>query len=134
MEHSCSFFGFGNISCGEAQEDVVKLVECEADISGHLGGCGLSKLEISEAQLILLRAGRFNVSKEQQQAMYICSAHRTKLGRRWRPLRSCQYPGHVGPLHQYKNRGVFNAQLSCEVQTLYGALVQIGSRKYLIIF
>ena len=136
MEKSCSFSGFGNIFCGEvnghADHEVRELMDCQADISGHLASCGLSKLEITEAQLILFRAGRFGVSDEQQKYMQICSTHRSKLGRRWRPLRSCQYPGHTGAAQKYKKPRVINLQMSREVQDLYGILVQIGSRKYSI--
>lgn len=134
MEKPCSFSGFGNILCGQVHDhedlEVVKLFDCQADVSGHLAGCGFSKLEITEAQLILFRAGRFGVSDEQQRSMQICATHRSKLGRRWRPLRSCQYPGHTGPVQRYKKPRVFNPQISREVQDLYGILVQIGSRMY----
>lgn len=134
MEKSCSFSGLGNIFCGEvhghADHDLMELMNCQADISGHLAGCNLSKLEITEAQLILFRAGRFCVSDEQQKSMQICATHRSKLGRKWRPLRSCQYPGHTGPVQKYKKPRVFNPQMSREVQDLYGVLVQIGSCKY----
>ena len=131
MEDLCSFNGFGGICCtGDGAHGAVKLNECTADVSGLLSSCGLSRLQISEAQLILYRAGRFAVTQEQQEKMSICSAHRSKLGTRWRPLRSCQYPSHTGLLRRYKNRMVFGIQLSTEVMSLYGTLVQIGSREF----
>jgi hypothetical protein len=133
MEKICSFFGLGNVSCGDSRgaDEVIQLSTCTSDVSVHLAMCHLSKSRLSESQLILARAGLFDVSPEQLKSMTICPSHRNKLGRYWRPLRSCQYPTHSGPVHQYKNRKVFNLQLTMEVHKLYGRLVQIGSRKYI---
>ena len=126
MSQLCSFYFLGDIQC---DQQVYKLVECDNDVFGHLSGCGLSKTNLKEEELILLRAGRFNTTHGQREAMNVCAAHRDALGRRWRPLRSCQYPGHTGPKKRYKYRGVFNPQIAQEVQAHYGILVQIGSRK-----
>ena len=132
MESHCSFFGIGSISCGEARgvSEVWKLSDCQVDISNHLASCGLSRSKLTESELILARAGLFNLSSEQENAMTICASHRFKLGRFWRPLRSCQYPDHTGPTRHCKSRHVFNVQLCQEVRTLFGRLVLIGSRKY----
>ena len=137
MDNSCSFFGFGGIFCNkkdanDSAYEIRKLLDCQDDISGHLAGCGLSKENINESKLLLLRAGRFEVSDHQQHYLFVCSAHRCSLGRKWRPLRSCQYPGHTGRSHQYKNPTVFTPCISREVLALYGSLVQIGSRKYIL--
>ena len=131
MEKICSFFGFGNVSCGESRGvvEVVQLSTCTGDISAHLAMCHLLKSGLSESQLILTQAGLFDVSPDQLKIMTVCPSHRHMLGRYWRPLRSCQYPTHSGPVHQYKNRKVFNLQLTMEVHRLYRCLVQIGSRK-----
>lgn len=135
MEKGCSFFGFGRISCGEARgvNEVWNLVDCVDNISGHLISCNLSKSELSESQLILARAGLFDVTQDQQQPMLICASHRFKLGRYWRPLRSCQYPAHEGRVRNCKSRHAFNVQLSKEVQKLYGQTIYIGSRKYIVL-
>lgn len=132
MEKTCSFFGLGSISCGESRgvDEVVKISSCINDVNSHLATCHLSKSGLSESQLILARSGLFDISPEQIESMTVCASHRHKLGRFWRPLRSCQYPAHSGPAHQYKSRKVFNLQLAMEVQKLFGCLVQIGSRKY----
>jgi len=132
MEESCSFFGIKEISCGDdrGQKGVVNLLDCTEDVSDHLSSCHLSKSGLTESQLILARSGLFDISPEVMKTMTVCSNHRVKLGRFWRPLRSCQYPAHSGPLHQYKSRSVINVRLSMEINKLYGILVQIGSRKY----
>ena len=131
MQAVCSFFGIRGMSCGDdrGQKGVVNLRDCVEDVSVHLASCHLSKSGLNESQLILARSGLFDISPEVKSTMTICSDHRAKLGRSWRPLRSCQYPAHSGPVHQYKTRNVFNVRLSMEVYKLYGVLVQIGSRK-----
>lgn len=131
MESSCSFFGIGSISCGEARgiDKVWKLSECQVEISTHLSTYGLSRSKLTEGQLILARAGLFDLSSEQINSMTICAGHRFKLGRFWRALRSCQYPDHTGPARNCSSRHVFNVQLSKEVHKLFGILVHIGSRK-----
>ena len=123
---SCSFSFLGGIQCNQ---QVFRLAECDKDVFGHLSGCGLSKTNLTEVELILLRAGRFNTTPEQREAMGVCSAHRDALGIRWRPLRSCQYPSHTGPQQRYKYRGVVNPKMAQEVQAHYGIVVQTGSRK-----
>ena len=129
---NCSLFGLGAISCGgdRGASNAVNLNECQHDIKVHLSRCHLSRSNLKEYQLILFRAGLFHVTEEQIENMNICPNHRNKLGRFWRPLRSCQYPQHCGPVRQLCNgRDVFNVQLSEVVLKLYGKLVQVGSRK-----
>lgn len=135
MDKSCSLFGLGGISCGEFRgaSSLVGLGDCVEDTSVHLHTCHLSKSGLSEFQLILARVGLFDTSLEMAKTMSICPNHRAKLGRYWRPLRSCQYPAHRGSIRSYKNRNVVNIQLSKEMNRLYGTLVQIGSRKYCFI-
>lgn len=127
----CSFFAIGGISCGDSRgrTGVVSILECDSDITTHLATCNLSRSDLKEYQLIVARSGLFDISEDKLKTMEICPSHRDKLGRLWRPLRSCQYPFHEGPLHKYKTRSVFNTRLSKEVMKMCGTLVQIGSRK-----
>ena len=94
----CSFFGVGKIECGESRgkEQVVLLKECNSDISNHLRSCHLSRAKVTEYGLILARAGIFDPPEERISQMTICPKHRHNLGEYWRPLRTCQYPGHEG--------------------------------------
>lgn len=129
---NCCLSGItASISCGECRgvNEVWRLLDCTEDTTSHLASCGLSNLHLTESQLILTRAGLFDIPVEQQQSMYICASHRFKLGRYWRALRSCQYPTHQGRVRRCQGRSVFNIQTAKEVKLLYGTTVSIGSRK-----
>jgi len=65
----------------------------------------------------------------QQECMWICPNHRYNLGRKWRPLKTCQYPLHSGARKKLKNKDVVNVQMSRNVQTIFGVTVPIGSGK-----
>ena len=107
----------------------VSLGSCNDDIIGHLAGCHLSRERLTEYQLILARAGLFDLPDEQLQCMKICPKHRHNLGRFWRPVRSCQYPAHTGRPRNIKGNRVINLQVAREVHTMYDKTVHIGSRK-----
>jgi hypothetical protein len=95
----------------------------------------LSKSNLRENELIAIRAGMFNLPKTSLiKMMFICPSHRHNLGRFWRPLRPCQYSLYSGPVRKCTGRDVFNVLLSKTVFTLYGKLIQIGSRKYYATF
>jgi hypothetical protein len=132
MEKSCSFVGVGGISCGASRglREISCLFDCKEDMSGQLSNCHLSKSNLRESELIAIRAGMFNRTEDQFKMMSICPSHRHNLGRFWRPLRPCQYPLHSGPARKCTGRDVFNVSLSKAVFTLYGKLIQVGSRKY----
>lgn len=131
MDKTCSFSGVGNICCGESrgENNIINLSECQADLANHLSSCHLSKSSLREDELILARAGHFNLTEDLISQMRICPNHRHKLGRYWRPLRTCQHPLHSGVNRKCEGRDVFNSQLSELVYKLHGKLVQIGSRK-----
>ena len=132
MAVSCSFSGIQSILCGESRgvSEIVDLVDCKDDVSAHLSSCHLSKSELKEYDVVLARAGLFELSHEQISKMKICSRHRNNLGKLWRPRTTCQYPTHTGPSSRCKGKHVFNLQLSQDVYKFHGNLVQIGSRKY----
>ena len=132
MEKNCSFFGVGGILCGESRNSlkISSLFDCNENIQSHLSSCNLSKSNLKENELIAIRAGMFHLDQDNFKKMSIGPSHRHNLGRFWRPLRSCQYPIHSGPARSCAGRDVFNVSLSKSVVTLYGKLIQVGSRKY----
>ena len=115
MEGKCSFSDLAKSSCGDFRGStrmVCRLRECQEGITGHLQACHLSKLTgIPEYELILPRAGLFDVPLHRQEEMFVCPKHRYNLGRNWRPLRTCQYPLHSGSRKKLRNRNVVNMQM-----------------------
>lgn len=131
---TCSLSGIGTVSCGESRGacTIITLKECQEDIRGHLANCHLSRSYMKEYELILARAGLFNLTEEQVSSMTVCPTHRNTLGRFRRPRTSCQYPTHSSAASRVKGRNVFNVQISEDVLKLYGVLIQVGSRKNFI--
>ncbi len=128
----CCFFGVGKIECGESrgQKQVVLLKEYNSDISNHLRSCFLSRAKVTEYGLILLaRAGIFDPPEERISHMTNCPKHRHNLGKYWRPLRTCQYPGHEGRKIALHCKNSINLQMAKEIQKLFISPVQVGSRK-----
>ena len=134
MDAKCSFSELRKSKCGDFRGSpfvVRRLLECKDDITGHLQSCHLSKLvgNVEEHDLILMRAGNFDLPTHQQECMWICPNHRYNLGRNWRPLKTCQYPLHSGARKKLKNKDVVNLQMSKNIQTIFGVTVPIGSGK-----
>ena len=131
MEENCFLHDRNIGECGSDRgtSAYVSLSGCNDDVSGHLAGCHLSRECLTEYQLILARAGLFNLAEEQLQCMKICPKHRHNLGRFWRPVRSCQYPVHPGRPRNIKGNRVINLQTAKEIHTVYDKIVHIGSRK-----
>ena len=69
----------------------VMLTKCKDDIRGHLSSCHLSWENIEEYELILARAGLFDIPESTGEDG-VCPRH--ALRKEWRPLCSCQYPTH----------------------------------------
>ena len=109
---------------------LIKVHECQDTITAHLETCHLSKSGLNEAELILSRAGHFDLTKDQVDQMVICPQHQHKLGRFWRPPRSCQYPSHSGPRKKhYNDRHVIGLEIAKDMQSVLKVTVGIGSRK-----
>ena len=130
MDAKCSF----KSKCGDFRGSpfvVRRLLECKDDITGHLQSSHLSKLvgSVEEHDLILMRAGKFDLPTHQQESMWICPKQRYNLGRNWRPLKTCQYPLHSGARKKLKNKDVVNLQMSKNIQTIFGVTIPIGSGK-----
>ena len=52
--------------------------------------------KVTEYDLILAMAGKFNLSHEELEKMVVCPAHRHHLGIYWRPRKGSRYPGQEG--------------------------------------
>ena len=77
----------------------------------------MSKSGLTEAELILARAGHFDLTDDQVDKMIICPTHRQNLGRFWRQRRPCQYPSHKGPRKkQCSDRHVIGLTIAKERQ------------------
>ena len=127
----CSFYGKGERECGESRESsqFIRLVQCTSDVSSHLLNFHLSRKKISEHELILARAGIFDLSEEVVAEMVVCPAHRHSLGKYWRPFRTCQYPSHKGKKTTLHCKSPVNFEMANDIQKMFGRTVQVGSRK-----
>ena len=74
---SCNFREIKKITCGSLRglSQMVKVDEYQDTITTQLEICHLSKSGLSEAELILSRAGHFDVTKDQVEQMVICPQH-----------------------------------------------------------
>ena len=97
----------------------------------HLRSCNLSRTKVTEYDVILARAGKFNLSHEEVEKMVVCPAHRHNFDIYWRPRKSCQYPGHEGKKIALHCKNPINWQMAREIRVTFVTFVQVGSRKYL---
>ena len=100
MSSKC-FLGMLSVEeCGECgscrgDDQCYALKDCKRDIQSHLTTYHLSNDKLEEYELILARAGLFDLKDEQVENMYVCARHRENLGRGWKKSKiACQYPGH----------------------------------------
>jgi len=126
---SCNFREYTKITCGGSRglHELKKLSDCLDEITAHLQSCNLTRSsELTEAKLILARAGHFDLTEEQVEYMFICPQHRHNLGRFWRAPRSCQ---HSGPRKkQCKDKHVIGVVTAKEIHTICKTTIGIGSR------
>lgn len=116
---------------------------CKEDITPHLLGLGVSSkrgwrsegIEITEKELILNRAGHFDLSQDRVAAMTICPKHRRDLTVDWRGRKSstCCYPLHKGQRKQVKDPRRVNYAMSKEILALHNAAVPVGSSECLLL-
>jgi len=104
VEKTCSFSVILNEPCGpnRGDESIIFLRECVGEISNHLRRCHLSRENVTEIDLILARAGLFDLSASKVKEMTVCPKHRNNLGRYWQSPRTCQYPEHAGKFKKLK--------------------------------
>ena len=88
---SCSF-GCPDTACAPFRNysTIVPLISCERDTTHYLNSLGVSlkrdvggQAIVSEIELILNRAGMFNVEDKQIQCMTICPMYREQLTLVW---------------------------------------------------
>ena len=118
--------------CGEfmGQNNLERLSNCKQDVSAHLRRYHLSKENLLEYNLILLRAGFLNVPPSQLENMLVCSRHRGNLGVFWRSRTVRQYPGHKGTQGRAQSADrAFTLKLVQEVNNIFSVIVPIGSRE-----
>ena len=109
-EINCSF-GSQESPCSSlgCSTTVLPLYACREDLTAHLVGLCVSgkrgwrsqsseMTEITEKELLLNRAGHFDLSEDSVTAMTICPKHRRDLTSDWRGRKSttCCYPLHKG--------------------------------------
>lgn len=113
MASKCLFESRGDYRCSESCTNLIKLStipECEIIINR----CCLP-LDLSPYQL---------------EQLWICQKHRDAMTKDWRPRLTCQYPLHSGTKKKLSTRNVITAELSKQIDTMYGERVPTGSRKY----
>ena len=77
MDAKCSFLELQKSKSGDFRGLAFfmrRLLECKDDITGHFQSCYLSKLigNVEEHDLILMRAGNFDLPTHQLECMWIC--------------------------------------------------------------
>ena len=83
-----------------------RLGECNDSITTHLNTCHLSRESMTEFDLILTRAGGFELPLPKVNEMMICPKQR----------RPCQYPMHHGGRKTIKSRDVANVNMAKEIR------------------
>ena len=136
VEKTCSFSVILNKHCGpnRGEGKIIFLHECVHEMSNHLRRCHLSRENVTEIDLILARAGLFDLSASKVKQMTVCPKHRNNLGRYWQSPRTCQYLEHAGKFKKIEEGIVINLKTSKETYTLFGETAQVGSRKYKICY
>ncbi len=138
MSSKC-FLGMLSVEeCGECgscrgDDQCYALKDCKRDIQSHLTTYHLSNDKLEEYELILARAGLFDLKDEQVENMYVCARHRENLGRGWKKSKTaCQYPGHPSGAKSKKVEGrrATTYNIAKETFTIYRQVVPLGSRKY----
>ena len=120
QESPCSSYG--------SSTNVLPLDACKEDITPQLLGLGVSSkrgwrsegIEITEKELILNRAGHFDLSQDRVAAMTICPKHRRDLTVDWRGRKSstCCYPSQKGQRKQVKDPRRVNYSTQCPRKSL----------------
>lgn len=136
---SCSFASQLSPCGSHGSSTIVPLNSCKQDVTAHLVSLGVSgkrgrrfeSPQITERELILNRAGHFDLPEDWIGAMTICPKHRRELIVDWRGRKTatCCYPVHEGQHKQVNPRRV-NFTLSKEIFLLHNSVVPVGSGEY----
>ena len=119
------------------------MLSCTRDIESHLVSLGLgSKLgatgsKISEAELILNRAGKFDVPEVEERGMTVCPRYRKNLTTDWTGLKRimCCHPSHIGTTKAgvtHKPTRRVNAKMSQGIFELHNGVVPIASGSFYV--
>ena len=120
------------------------LLSCTRDIESHFVSPGLGSKrgamgsKISEADLILNRAGKFDVPGDEKRGMAVCPRHRRNLTTDWTSQKRtmCCHPSHIkgttkaGVIHKPTRR--VNAKMPQGIFELHNAVVPIGSGSFYV--
>ena len=131
---SCFMSSKNESGCGEfkGESELVPLSECNSDITAHLRRCHLTKENITESELILLRAGYFRKTAKQVENMLVCPRHRANLGKEWgnqTGRTACPYPDYQGKLKGVKSDRAVTVKIAREVMEVFGITIPVGSRE-----
>ena len=106
---------------------MISLIECVYDVTYHLKSCHLSRVKVTEYELILARAGNFHPSHDEVTKLTVGPKHRHNLGKYWRPLRTCQYPQHERRKTTFHSKNSVNWTMAQEIKDMFKT--PVGSRK-----
>ena len=133
---SCFISSKNESGCGEfkGESELVPISECNSDITAHLRRCHLTKDNITESELILLRASYFRKTAKQVENMLVYQRHRANLGKEWGNETgriACPYPDYHD---QGKPKGVksdreVTVKIAREVMEVFGITIPFGSRE-----
>ena len=120
-------------TCGGSRgiSGLFPLPECTDSIESHLSLIHLSRENITEGELILARAGIFDLDESVVAQMVVCAKHRHTYGKFWRPRTACQYPvlkGRSGKNQKgAKRRYSVSLEMSKAIYRMHSVLVQVES-------
>ena len=135
----CSFVR-ENSPCGSVGTEslVLPVDSCKLDVTSYLVSLGISLKRgwrssgtITERDLILNRAGHFDLNEEAVASMTICPKHRRELTVEWpgRKRLVCGYPIHKGKNKQILSPRRINMTTSHEIFKMHGVIVPAGTCK-----
>ena len=97
----------------------------------YLRSCNLSRTKVTEYHLILARAGKFNLSREEVEKMVVCPAHRHNLGITSGCVKAVSTLAMKEKKIALYCKNPINWQMAREIREMFVILVQVGSRKYI---
>ena len=109
------------------------------DIESHLVSLGLGRKrgatgsKISEADLILNRAGKFDVPEDEKRGMTVCPRHRKNgLQQTGRKRIMCCHRSHNGQRQRNTQTRQVNGKMSQGIFELHNAVAPIGSGSFYV--
>ena len=112
----------------EGITELVRLAECNDSVANHLSSCHLSREILTKNEIILARAGVFELSSAKVSDMSICPKKCHTLEKYWKQRKPCQYPTHRGGKKAIKSRDVLNVSMSKKIMKLHGVIIPQGGR------